>query len=344
MRMFRKTVILFTMVLSVCRIAQGQDAKAPPKPQPKTTADAAIPVDMLQIMLAPMTKDELVVEADGWLGLLKGKVSEISESELAVKWKNLEISKPASETAAPADRAPDEKTKAAEAKTALLQDINKLREQRTALIDRTNVVLKELVTKGGDSKAYDTYITAVSGIKIDVKDASAAWSLVRGWITSPQGGIRWGVNIVLFVVTLLVFKVVSSLVGAAVRRAVRVSKGVSNLLLDFLVNSCRKAVFLVGLVVALSMLEVDIGPFVAAIGAVGFVVGFALQGTLSNFAAGIMILLYRPYDLGDTVTVAGVNGKVESMSLVSTTIKSATETVVVPNNSIWGGAIKQHHG
>lgn len=326
-------MILFTMMLCVGQIAQGQDAKAPPKPQPKTTADAAIAVDMLQIMLSPMTKDELVVEADGWLGLLKAKVTEISESELSVKRKNVEMSKPA-----------DEAGKAAEAKSALLQDINKLREQRTALIDRTNVVLKELTTKGGDAKAYDTYITAVSGIKIDVKDASAAWTLVLGWVKSPQGGIRWGVNIVLFVVTLLVFKVVSSLVGAAVRRAVRVSKGVSNLLLDFLVNSSRKAVFLVGLVVALSMLEVDIGPFVAAIGAVGFVVGFALQGTLSNFAAGIMILLYRPYDLGDTVTVAGVNGKVESMSLVSTTIKSATETVVVPNSSIWGGAIKQHHG
>jgi small conductance mechanosensitive channel len=106
------------------------------------------------------------------------------------------------------------------------------------------------------------------------------------------------------------------------------------------VNVVRKATFLVGLVVALSMLEVNIGPFLAAIGAAGFIIGFALQGTLSNFAAGIMILLYRPYDIGDFVNVAGVSGTVSAMTLVSTTLKLPdNQTVVIPNNSIWGDII-----
>ena len=64
----------------------------------------------------------------------------------------------------------------------------------------------------------------------------------------------------------------------------------------------------------------SIGPFLAAIGATGFILGFALQGTLSNFAAGLMILLYRPYDIGDSVNVAGTSGTVSAMSLVSTTL------------------------
>ena len=101
-------------------------------------------------------------------------------------------------------------------------------------------------------------------------------------------------------------------------------------------NIVRKAIFLVGFVVALSMLEVNIGPLLAAIGAAGFILGFALQGTLSNFAAGIMILIYRPYDVGDLVDVAGTFGKVDAMTIVSTTLrKPDNQNVVVPNNMIW---------
>jgi small conductance mechanosensitive channel len=93
-------------------------------------------------------------------------------------------------------------------------------------------------------------------------------------------------------------------------------------------------------VIALSMLEVNIGPFLAAIGAAGFIIGFALQGTLSNFAAGVMILLYRPYDVGDYVDIAGTAGTVDAMSLVSTTLKTPdNQIVVVPNGQIWGNVI-----
>lgn len=105
-------------------------------------------------------------------------------------------------------------------------------------------------------------------------------------------------------------------------------------------NISRKAVFIVGFVVALSMLEVNVGPLLAAIGAAGFIMGFALQGTLSNFAAGIMILIYRPYDVGDLVDVAGMLGKVDAMTIVSTTLrKPDNQKVVIPNNMIWGDII-----
>jgi small conductance mechanosensitive channel len=140
--------------------------------------------------------------------------------------------------------------------------------------------------------------------------------------------------------TLLLFRVVSGLAARVVHQALRRMKGTSDLLRDFLSNVTRRVVFFLGLVVALSVLGVNITPFLAALGAAGFVIGFALQGTLSNFASGMMILIYRPYDLGEVVTVAGTTGTVAAMTLVSTTLKLPDNTrVVIPNNSIWGDVI-----
>jgi small conductance mechanosensitive channel len=93
------------------------------------------------------------------------------------------------------------------------------------------------------------------------------------------------------------------------------------------------------------MLEVNIGPLVAAIGATGLVVGFALQGTLSNFAAGLMILIYRPFDVEDYVEVADTSGSVDAMTLVSTTLRQPdNKIVIIPNNSIWGNVIVNYSG
>ena len=78
----------------------------------------------------------------------------------------------------------------------------------------------------------------------------------------------------------------------------------------------------------------------AIIGAAGFVIAFALQNSLSNFASGILMLVYRPFDIGDVVNVGGVLGKVESMHLLSTQLRTPdNQLVIVPNNSVWGGVI-----
>jgi small conductance mechanosensitive channel len=97
---------------------------------------------------------------------------------------------------------------------------------------------------------------------------------------------------------------------------------------------------MIGFIVALSALDVDIGPLLAMIGAAGFVVAFALQNTLSNFASGIMIMFYRPFDVDDVIEVAGISGKVSSLNLVTTTVTTFdNKRMVVPNNDIWGNII-----
>ncbi len=287
-----------------------------PEPTPLTTNNPNISKEELEYLVEPLTKDDLSVEANGWLQVLKKHVGKVSDTQIQIL------------------------TAKGDEKTKLLETVNKLKEEQTALTDRLKVVIEELKSKRGEIKDYESYITAITGVTVDVSDASATWTVITGWLKSTEGGIRWAKNLSFFLVIILISWILSKVVSKAVEKAVANIKSASALLKVFIVNICRKAVFIVGFVVALSMLEVNVGPLLAAIGAVGFIMGFALQGTLSNFAAGIMILIYRPYDVGDFVDVGGVLGKVDAMTIVSTTLrKPDNQKVVVPNNKIWGDII-----
>ncbi len=321
-------------LLAAPTIAQDGDA-----PAAQTTADPMVPLADLAFMVDPLTKAELIVEADAWLGILQTKVAEISAAEIAVRHTNRQI----------ADTAPAEAAEAtegqAEQKSETLAELTKLREQRTALTDRLNTVLLELEAKGGDRSEYDKYVKAVSGITMDATDVSATWSAIQGWLTSKEGGIRWGINIAKAVGVLIAFWILAAIIASAVRRAIGMARDTSELFRNFMVTFCKRLMLLVGLMVAAQCLEVPLGPALAVVGAAGFVVAFALQGTLSNFASGLMILAHRPFDVGDAVNVAGVAGVVESMNLLSTNIKSFdNQKIIVPNNSIWGGVITNMTG
>lgn len=116
----------------------------------------------------------------------------------------------------------------------------------------------------------------------------------------------------------------------------RTNPDISELAKNFIISISSKVIILIGLLIALSNLGIQIGPILAGLGIMGFIIGFALQETLSNFASGLMILFYRPFDVGDKIRVSGLEGKVRKMNLVSTTIfTSANHHLTVPNNKIW---------
>ena len=319
-----------------------------------TTENSNVSPEVLHMMLRHMESDELFIEADGWLQLLKGEAAEVYKVKIAVKEKNDEIDTltvlDTNETAA--DKREKVQQKIAETtkeKTVLLEELTKLRAERKLMVDRLDTVLKNLNEKiGSDANGreldkvlhYRRYIDTVSGISIEVTDTHSAWKSIYGWVISEEGGIYWLINIAKFFIILLFTWIISRLLNKGVQKALQVSPSNSQLLSDFITNVIRKVVMLIGLLVALSALEVNVAPIMAMIGAAGFVVAFALQGTLSNFASGLMIMLYRPYDIGDAVEVASIKGSVESMTLVSTSIMTAdNRLMVVPNNSIWGNVI-----
>jgi small conductance mechanosensitive channel len=135
------------------------------------------------------------------------------------------------------------------------------------------------------------------------------------------------------------------MLGRVVRRFVSRladrAEHVSELSRRILVGAASRAVVAVGFFVALTQVGVNVTALLAGLGIVGFIVGFALQNTLGNFASGAMILLYRPFDVGDVIEAGGVYGKVEGMSLVSTTMLTFdNQTLIVPNSRIWGEVIR----
>eukprot|EP00904_Undaria_pinnatifida_P001946 jgi/Undpi1/11752/HiC_scaffold_37.g14047.m1 len=219
------------------------------------------------------------------------------------------------------------------------------------IAERAEAVVSVLENAGGDEAAIADHREFIARVTDAVEaeaaaetevEPSAIIKYVTDWVTSTEenGGVTWGLNILKFLLALLAFRIIANIAGRVVGTALNRFKQGSELLRKFFVNAVKKVIFFIGVVIALSFIGVPTGPFLAALGAAGFVIGFALQGTLNNFAAGIMILLYRPYDIGDFVNIVGTAGSVKDMSLVSTTLTTPdNQVIVVPNGSIWGDVI-----
>ena len=326
-----------------------------------TSKDMNVSVAVLAYHVKPLTKCELEVEAQAWLLLLKEKVTEISSAQVAAIYEMEEVEKGVEQKSmqnAPIQRAikaasvkaksegvsisVTDKTAAGreKVKTALIKYVADLVEERKILIDQFDVVLNELAAKGGKKDEYADYIKTISSIKVDVADASATWIAVSSWLTSTEGGLRWAVNIIQFIVIMILSYLLSVVSGRLIMKILTNSKNFSVLLLNFLQLSARRTVLLVGLFIGLAALEINIGPILAVVGAAGFVIAFALQNSLSNFASGILTLIYRPFDIGDMIKVAGTLGEVEAMNLLSTQLRTPdNQLVIVPNNAVWADVI-----
>jgi small conductance mechanosensitive channel len=197
------------------------------------------------------------------------------------------------------------------------------------------------------SRMYRRQVLTVTGeITTDILDVGIVASLVSEWsdiVISylADEGPRWVFRLILVALIILVFFQLSKLVQKGVERAMNSSRNrMSYLLRRMITSSVRNLVMFLGVLIAISQLGISLAPLLAGLGIAGFIIGFALQDSLSNFASGIMILMYRPFDVGDVVDAAGVRGRVSSMSLVNTTFMTLdNQRLVVPNNMIWQSVI-----
>ncbi len=346
------TGLLLTLTLVLTTVVHAEEA--PKSPTAVTTGNPEVSAESLNLMVRHMTEDELFVEADGWLNLLKEAAKKVYATKLAVQEKNTQLealkARDNNQTAAEEREGIQQKIKSVtDEKAAILEEQTKLREERKKMVNRLDTVLENIDEKIGTDEngkeldkvlPYRRYIDTVSGISLEVTDAHSAWTTVSGWLMSDEGGIYWLINILKFLAIIFAAMFVSKLLSKGAKKALKTTQSSSQLLTEFISNSIHKVVMFIGLLVALAAMDINVAPIMAMVGAAGFVVAFALQGTLSNFASGLMIMFYRPYDIGDVVDVAGIVGTVESMTLVSTSLVTAdNRMMIVPNNSIWGGII-----
>jgi len=118
------------------------------------------------------------------------------------------------------------------------------------------------------------------------------------------------------------------------------SSAIDNMVVSFLAGIVRAIIIIAAVLMALSHVGVQTTSFIAILGAAGLAIGLALQGSLSNFASGVMIMIYRPFKAGDYVDAGGIAGSVVRIELFTTILKTPdNKKVVVPNSRITTAAI-----
>ncbi len=151
--------------------------------------------------------------------------------------------------------------------------------------------------------------------------------------------IPWGVNIVMAVAIFVIGRWIAGVLLTVVDKMLK-KAGMDDMLVSF-VHSILNAMLLLFIVIAsLDQLGVDTTSFIALIGAAGLAVGLALQGSLQNFASGVLLIVFRPFKVGHFIEAAGVSGVVEEIGIFSTRMKTGdNREIIVPNGAIYGGTI-----
>lgn len=152
----------------------------------------------------------------------------------------------------------------------------------------------------------------------------------------------YALDVVIAVVIFILGRWVAKAVVGVVRRLMK-KRDVDLTLSRFVTNMLFAFLMAVVIIAALGQLGVQTTSLVAIVGAAGLAIGLALQGSLSNFASGVMIITFRPFKAGDYVEAGGVSGAVEEVSIFNTTLKTPdNKRVIVPNAQITGGSITNY--
>ena len=161
-----------------------------------------------------------------------------------------------------------------------------------------------------------------------------------GWLVRNQALLlSYAVNIVAAIAIIIVGMIVARIVSNGVNKVLR-ARGIDATVADFLSALVRYGVIAFTLIAALGRVGVQTASVIAVLGAAGLAVGLALQGSLSNLAAGVLLVTFRPFRTGEFVDLGGVMGTVLNVQIFSTTLRSADgKMVVVPNGKIIAGNI-----
>ena len=166
-------------------------------------------------------------------------------------------------------------------------------------------------------------------------------------IAQVAGGYDWlianSMNVLYALIIIIVAFWLAGLVKRLIMKIANSNDNLDDTLFEFLGSMARYAILAFAAIMVLERFGITTTSLVALVGAAGLAIGLALQGTLSNLAAGAMLLLFRPFKVGDFIDGAGVFGKVESITLFTTDLSTFdNQHIIVPNGELWGTKIINH--
>ncbi len=171
-------------------------------------------------------------------------------------------------------------------------------------------------------------------------DIQEMWSQARTVLM--ELGTEFGLKIVAALAVFLIGRWAARLVSNGVKKLMH-NNDVEDTLETFVGNLLYIVLLTLVIVASVGTLGVQVASFVAILGAAGLAVGLALQGSLSNFAAGVLIILFKPYRVGDYIEAAGVGGSVKSLQIFTTILTTPdNKQVIVPNSQITDGVITNY--
>jgi small conductance mechanosensitive channel len=157
------------------------------------------------------------------------------------------------------------------------------------------------------------------------------------WLT--ENGLKFAVSLVSAIIVYLLGAWLARFIRSLLRR-VMVKRGLDETFASYLANIAHAVILILVIITALGQLGIPTGQFTAIIAAAGLAIGLALQGNLSNFASGFMLVFFRPFKRGDAVTAGGSDGVVDEIGIFTTTLTTGdNRKVVVPNSAITGATI-----
>jgi small conductance mechanosensitive channel len=156
-------------------------------------------------------------------------------------------------------------------------------------------------------------------------------------------GLDLGLNLLAAVVIFYVGRAIARMLTKGVRRLMN-SQSVDPILVSFVTSLVQWGLMAFVIIAAITKLGVQTASLVALIGAAGLAVGLAMQGSLANFAAGVLIVLFRPYRVGDWVEAAGVSGSVLQVQVLTTILQTPdNKQIIIPNGQIMDNIITNYN-
>ena len=175
---------------------------------------------------------------------------------------------------------------------------------------------------------------------VNLPDLGFDWNEVIAMLKTT--GVEFAINLVTAIAIFYFGRMVVGLLMRGLKKMMQ-AQDVDVTLQTFVGNLVRMVLLIFVIIAAISALGIQTTSFIAILGAAGLAIGLALQGSLSNFASGVLIVLFRPYKVGDFVEAAGISGVVEEVQILTTVLKTGdNKKVIVPNGQIMDSVITNY--